>query len=449
MTRISYMPTNRPSVNSARYAIQECSVLQGMTGQEHLFVLVEHDRSTHAGEHAEVLTQGATEYGVPTLHVTTDRWVEILDLILRELPGAEADRERFLRLLSPTGVAYSAGPNKAFLIAAAFGVDTVHRRDSDHIPDQRADGPAFPGVLEAKAIGTLLGEVSPVTNRAAARVDRSSEPVYFVGSGMFGDPPHDRRDLLSLDARFVAQIEQLSSPDASLDDLLAEVHTYFIDEPATRYEDDFYELDRTGRTELGVSCLWRVFLELPEMPIHDTLGCDYFQKNLLYQLSRPVLFHSRKMRHEYDPERARGFGLERFVDYSMRDLRYLILWRVWTAHNRYIRAHVGEYLRSDGSLNATLYARGLADAAESVLPDTSGIPGSFADIYATAAASASGSAAERLRAVSDSARALGSLAVEQVRTGIDDFVWLIERWGDLVSCAPAVHGTLEKYTVRN
>jgi hypothetical protein len=448
MTRISYMPTNRPSMSAARYAMQECAVLQELSGQEHLFVLVEHDQSPHAGEHAEVLAQGATEYRVPTLHVTTERWNEILDRILREVPGAEAERDRFLRLLSPGGVAYSAGPNKAFLIAAALGVDTIHRRDSDHIPDLREDGPAFPGVLESGVIGRLLGEVSPVTNLATARVDRSDEPVYFVGSGMFGDPPHDRRDLLSLDSRYVAQIEQLSSPDESLDDLLAEVHTYFVDEPATRYEDDFYELDRTGRTELGVSCLWRVFLELPEMPIHDTLGCDYFQKNLLYQLSRPVLFHSRKMRHEYDSERARGFGLDRFVDYSMRDLRYLILWRVWVAHNRYIRAHVDEYLRPDGSLDASRYASGLVNAADHVLPDTVSIPGGFADIYAQASANTSGSQAERLLAVSDSARALGPLAVGQVREGIDDFIWLIERWGDLVSCAPAVRGILERFTAR-
>lgn len=448
MIRVSYMPTNRPSVDAVRYAMQECALLHQSSGLEHMFILVEHDQSPHTDEHAEVLAQSAVEYQVPTLHVTTGLWEELLDQVLRELPGAEGHRERFLHLLSPSGVAYSAGPNKAFLIAAGLGVDTVHRRDSDHVPDLRDDGPAFPGVLESKAIGRLLGEVSPVTNLASARVDRSSEPVYFVGSGMFGDPPHDRRDLLSLDARYVAQIEQLSSPGSSLDDLLEEVHNYFVDEPATRYDNDFYELDRTGRTELGVSCLWRVFLELPEMPIRDTLGCDYFQKNLLYQLGRPVLFHSRKMRHAYDPERADGFVLDRFVDYSLRDLRYLILWQVWSAHNRFIRTHVSEYLRPDGSLDASRYANGLATAADHILPDTAGIPESFADIYAAAAAKISGSQAERLLAVSNSARTLGPAAVQQVRQGIDDFVWLIERWGDLVSCAPALRGILEKSIVR-
>lgn len=423
-------------------------MLRERTGQEYLFLLVEHTKATYTDKHEKSLAHGAHEHGVPTLHLTPDRWEGLLSRILQAigLPGSEQQRIR--QLLSPRDIAYSAGPNKAFLVAATLGVDTLHRRDSDHVPDRRSDGIAFPGVLEAAAIGQPLNSVSSVANSDAAPAEQVGQPVYFVGSSMFGDPPHDRRDLLSLSDDYVINIEKLSSPRSTVEELRNEVHKYFIEEPAIRYDSDFYELDLTGRTELGVSCLQRIFLELPEMPIQDTLGCDYFQKNLLYQLGRPVLFHSRKMRHSYDTERASGLDLEKFILYSLRDLRYLILWRVWSSHNRYLRTHVEEYLLADGSLNADRYARGLASTAEEVLPQIEDIPAAYSEVYTAAARQATGVRADRLQAVADAATKLGTGAIEDVRRGLEDYTWLIVRWKGLIRNATSTREAIEPYIVR-
>ncbi|MGH8963750.1 MAG: DUF6271 family protein, partial [Actinomycetes bacterium] len=306
-------------------------------------LLVEHDDGDRISEHSAALDEDRSRHGVPVLHLTVSAWRRVLSGILAESGLDAADRDRAGNLLTRQGVAYGVGPNKAFLVSAALGVDTVHRRDSDHLPDTRDGGPTYPGLLETRAIGRPVREVSPITNADAVPPEQWDQIVLFTGSGMFGDPPHDRQELIAAGEEFGVRVLGLSSPWMSPENLLRDVRGYFVGESTIRYDDDFYAIDDSGRTELGVSCQRRIFLELPEMPIPNTLGCDYFQKNLLYQLDRPVMFHSRKMRHSYDARRAES-SVESYVDYSMRDLRYVVLWPIWSRHNENIRANPATFL---------------------------------------------------------------------------------------------------------
>lgn len=401
-------------------------------------VVIEHREDEHVTEHADRLRRLRDKAGAGTLHVTRAVWQEWLATVIESMDPSPRDETRFRRLLDPEGVAYSAGPNKAALIAAALGADVLHRRDSDLAVMDRSAGPAFPGVLESRAIGRSIEAVDPIANVDRVPTDERVGIVGFVGSAYWGDPPHDRRALLAIDPDFVVQIERLSSPNSSPEELRAEVEEYFVTEPALRYDDDFYEVDLTGRTELGVSCIVRIFLQLPEMPIADTLGCDYFQKNLLYQLGRPVLFHSRKMEHRYTDGDARRNDLRATTAYGLRDLRYLILWRVWSEHNRTIRSDPTRFVRADQQLDTDAYASSFDAALEQVQPSLASVPEGFARIHDDAAARSSGETRARLMAIAEAARHARDDVIEDVALGVSDFTWLTRRWSQLVDAATQV-----------
>jgi hypothetical protein len=434
MTRVLYVPTNRSCVPAISSGIAECSALVAETHEEHLFLLIEHSNGDWVDTHSEALEAQRSPHDVPVLHLTVDAWHRVLSAILEKSELDAADRRRVAGLLSRQGVAYGVGPNKAFLVAAALGVDTIHRRDSDHLPDTRDGNLIFPGLLETRAIGRLVRDISPLRNPDAVPSDQWDQVVLFAGSGMFGDPPHDRQELISAGEEFGVRVLGLSSPWMSPENLLRDVRGYFVRESTVRHSDDFYAIDDSGRTELGVSCLRRIFLELPEMPIPDTLGCDYVQKNLLYQLDRPVLYHSRKMQHVYEAARTES-STDTLVEYSMRDLRYVALWPIWSQHNENIRDDPAKFVRSDGSLDPHRYVASFRSALAEKLTERRGIARQFAQVYRDAAAQVDAKRALRLNAVAAEAERLDDAVVRQIGEGIEEFCWLTERWDALVRAA--------------
>lgn len=432
MPRAIYIPTDRPSTQAIDAALEECRVLAESTGQEYLFLLVEHRDAPHVGLHAKQLANAAGQAGsVRAVHVTPSAWERYLSDVLAQA-WDERDRARLTRLLSYPGVAYGIGPNKAALVAAALGIKVLHRRDSDHIPDHREDGIAFPGVLEALVIGRQLADVVP---HAAVNEEGARRRVRFVGSSMVGDPALDRRDLLMVDPRLVAAIHQLANPAATAEELRSAVRRNFTDEIATRYEHDFYRLDVRGDTEIGVSCMEGIFLQLPVMPLADTLGTDYVQKNLMYQIGWPVVFHSRKMVHRYAGGRSAREDVGAVTEYALRDLRYLILRRTRSAANEHLRTSPPVPPGDPDQLDLAAYADAWGAALSSEYPATLGMSEHYAAIYRSAAARAEGRQRDRLAAVARAAEELGSGANRDVAEGIADFRWLLGQWERLVGRA--------------
>ncbi len=432
MRSIVYIPTDRLSVRAIESALAECAAVEQLGGAPPVLAVIEHTDADHVSEHSRCIAALRKDNAGTVIHVTREAWGNWLASLLN---GVSADTDRLKRLLDPSAVAYGAGPNKAALLASALGAEVLHRRDSDLVVDQRPGGPALPIALERAAIGGRLAAVETVVNIESAKPDDHPKTVQFVASSYFGDPPHDRRNLLSVDPNLVVELELLANPGSSTSELTAEVDEYFVDEPGVRYDTDFYELDLTGRTELGVSCVADVFLDLPEMPITDTLGCDYFQKNLLYQLRRPVLFHSRKMQHVHIAGGARGSGPEAAIEYALRDLRYLILWRVWSRHNKGIRSDPNSFLTAEERLDGNVYAHGFEAALEEELPLLENLPAEYAGVYAKASAEAGLPLAEEFSAVAERVTADPREHLQHVADGILDFAWLTRLWPELIRSA--------------
>jgi Family of unknown function (DUF6271) len=432
MTRILYLPVHRPSLETVRQNLREAEALQTLTGDEVVYAVIEHWDAPFVSLHAGVLEELAAACAVRVEHVTRPRWELLLTRLVERVRLAEPVAARLCRLLHPTSVAYGAGPNKAALLAFAVSAEILHRRDSDHLVARQPDGaPRYPSVLEASAIGR---RADTVTTRSWPKPEMGELPVLLVASSMSGDPAHDRRDLFETRPDLVAELHELTGAPREPAAQLAAVTRYFRDEWDIDYAEDFVEPDLTGRGEVGVSCVRTLFEWLPEMPIADTLGCDYLQKNLTYQMELPIAFHSRKMIHRYDVTRTEP-GLDTAIDYALRDARYVLLRHVWVRANDLLRANrtsVLDGLRAADSSDYIAAFETARRADESYLHD---VARRYSDIHARGARLAAGDRAARLRAIATASADHAARLVEDVLSGVDDFVFLTALWPRLRAAA--------------
>jgi hypothetical protein len=149
------------------------------------------------------------------------------------------------------------------------------------------------------------------------------------------------------------------------------------------------------------------------------------------------MFQSRKMRHDHDAKRKQS-TVAQFVDYSLRDLRYVVLWPIWSRHNENLRNAPPTFVRADGSLDTDWYAGSFRQALAEKSHEARGTAHGFAQVFRDASRQGTGDSATRLSAVADAAAELGDTVVDQVATGIEEFCWLIERWHALVEAARSV-----------
>lgn len=430
--RILFVPTNRLSEAAIHWGIVEAARLADAERIEYVFVLIEQpSRSEYSLRHAQQISREAAQLRLPAFHVTSELWEQYQDLMLaRARPLSD---ERLIRsLLDTDRKAYGVAPNKVYLLAAALDVSVIHRRDSDHVPDLLGDSPRFPGELEAAAIGRTLAQIK-LSAAPRSREYRDEDVVYLAASSMYGEPPVDRRSLVSCGIEHLYALEQVAHPERSYWDVMARVDSYYIEEPHTRYEPDFLSLDMTGRSEIGVSCMKDTFLSLPELPMPETLGTDYMVKNSMYQLGRPVIFHSRKMHHVYDVDRQAPTATSA-IDYAMSDLRFLLLRKVLAAHNKALVADRRAYLLPNGAVNASAYASNLRMTLYGVDEIASGLAARFAAVYRCAGAGPGADAAINRR-IAATAEAMTAEITHQVASGLFEYCVLVDDWRKLVVAA--------------
>ncbi len=433
------MPSNRPGEDSIRDGIEESRFLQQSTGDSCLFILIEHG-PRYERAHAEMLVKFAGT-DVRYLQLTRDTWNSALASLLSACSFSAVVRERVRRLLAPEAVTYSGGPNKCFLVGAALGVTTLHRRDSDQVADIRDGTKAFPGVLEAAAIGKAITDL-PGASPGQDSTPAEHATIRFVGTSVFGDAGHDRRDLLASGEEHVVALERLSRPALTLGEAKAAVHRKFVEEPARRHEEDYWDSDEPGRVSVGASCVKDIFRELPEMPIESMLGSDYFQKSMLGALGYPVVFHSRKMRHTYEDARARNSDIAAVTGYALRDLRNVMFLPVRTGLCQEVQDRPHYFTYGDGRLRPDRLAAQLEATYHQQAPDLREIPQRYSEIYAAAADDATADVATRLRAVAAASARAKEAVNDDIRRGVADYSLLIRAWPELVAHAETIRPDL-------
>lgn len=428
-TNLLYVPTNRRCSDRLDELVREAQVIS-RSERSCTVALIEHQEAHWTPEHRQILNRARQTHAVDVLHVTHPAASLFLAGVIGRLGLDTPSAERLMAMLNPQELAYGAGPNKAALIAIALGSSTVHRRDSDVWVDDWPSGPAYPCVPEIEALGR------PVTELVRdAHAGAGDGVVQFVGTSAFGSPPQDRRDLWSAGEQFIVELERLGSPHRSAEYLLEDMRQYLIVDPETRYTDDFLEVDRIGRTVMSACAMTDIFRQLPEMPIHRALGSDYMQRMLLQDLGRPLVFHSRKVRHRYDKAREEHKDSDAVSDYAQRDLRHLMLWPILTHHREALKKSPRMFMNSDGTLDTARYAENLSKSLMEMLPVVSTTPAAFSSIYHTASEHVDdNNAAARLRRVADVV-ATSAIFVDEVAEGVLDYCFLCRHWPALVASA--------------
>ena len=428
-----FVPTNRDCSSSIPDRFQELAWASEQKNLNVTFCLIEHAVSAKiSGHHREIL-QNYADRGVSIIHLTEPIQRTMVKTLLSNERLSAFDRGRLSELLLPTGVSYGRGPNLASLLAAGLNCSSIHRRDSDVYIDPLRPN-SWPLELELGAIAVEPSEINTlvVRNLDDPTIERGAT-TKVVGTGTFGAATIDRRDLFSAGLEFAVAFQQLGRPGVPVEDVTSEAIGYLIEEPKIRYDEDFYEIDIDARVEMEACCLSELQNFLPEMPT-DVLGCDYMVKDLAWRIGQPILFHSRKMEHRYDPSRELYVDVQAAVDYAVRDLQYIQMGRIWRQQGTRMQEDLSQFW-DDSQLNADAYAASFREFANSSTAELVRVRTGAQKVYQDASRAVEGSIASRLAATAETIASLGSQIDQHVVSAVDDFAYLVEAWRGLAASA--------------
>jgi Family of unknown function (DUF6271) len=408
--RLLYTPTHRRCERSFESVQTELKFARHV-GETMLFLLIEHNLSdADSWSHARSL--GSID-SANVIHLTSALKREWIRQIVNRLRVGPEASGLLMALLVPQCTSYGQGPNLAYLAARSFGAQVVHRRDSD-VTLPHADRTA----VEMEVRGGSL----------------AATDIYVVGTGTFGDPTFDRRDLLAAGLEFLLDYQCLGNPNISRTQVRAEALDYLVDEPRRYYDDDFIVQDMDWQVEMEVCAIGRMFELVPEMPTCDMLGSDYMVKDVAYRTGCPILFHSRKWEHRYEGSRRFRARDSDLVSYYLRDLRYLQFGRIW--HEHWERRPIGYWTTT--TFSPEEFGRVFVEAALDIAPEVADVRLGAARVYQDAAESAGGLAGQRRSTVAQILRREGNRFDKVVLDAARNYALLIEYWPSLMDAAESV-----------
>ena len=136
------LPTHRECVATIELLAAEAAYGAATYGVEvELLILDSCDPLTYAG-HVAAVRALADAPGVSVTHLDEAAQREFLQRVITE--AGVAKPELIAQLMLPELASYGACTNRAFLIAAALGCESVHRRDSDLYFQTQAGRRLFP-----------------------------------------------------------------------------------------------------------------------------------------------------------------------------------------------------------------------------------------------------------------------------------------------------------------
>jgi hypothetical protein len=232
--------------------------------------------------------------------------------------------ELLLDLMLPDAVSYGACTNRAFLIAAALGCESVHRRDSD-IEFQLHDGePVYPIHHELASLGRTASEAAAGVTRVDLDPAHAGRPVVTAGASYVGDMSVDIAEMRELDPEAYFEVVSLwaaeGTPEPELRELVAESFLGSGDEPFQADEATLCLVDPM-RVDMGNISYYRVHEEIPLPPMTETIGSDYFLIHLVPDSRLPGVLHNRHVVNRHTPDRKSDAA---FHPYHLRFTKFFL-----------------------------------------------------------------------------------------------------------------------------
>jgi hypothetical protein len=310
-TYLYVIPTTR--LCAATIENLEHDFSQGTDSEGTSFLLLDQCDGGEAKVHHETLVRLAQRHPqVAFYHVLASEVDARVHQVVKDNSGFDAPQlERcFLAEYS-----YGMAANRISLVAAALGASSVHRRDSDVRLQFIEGAPLRPYEVERTFIGRSVGQLKEELNRPSVRgrfveLDLStyndSEPIQLVGGAYKGDWPIDYADLADNHLELLHDLIHQGRPTESRAYVEAMVRQKLLLGTRERYERDELRLPVRDMIEVGNYSLFEIFKQVPVPPVVRTSGIDYFYHSLLEALRLPLIYHNRRVLHEYSSERKPG-----------------------------------------------------------------------------------------------------------------------------------------------
>ncbi|NEA46445.1 DUF6271 family protein [Streptomyces sp. SID10815] len=317
------LPTNRACPATLTAMHQEAAHAAEHFGVAvDLLVLDSCDEATRA-EHARVLAALPPAPGVSVHHLGEEPQRAFLRRVIEHSGAPEP--ERLLDLMLPAGVSYGACTNRAFLLAAALGCRSVHRRDSDSAYQLHDGEPVFPVHHELPWLGRPAAEAAPAVTRTDLDPALAGRPVSLAGASFIGELSVDIAEIRHLDETVYEDVVGLWAPghwsDEQRRDLAAESFTGAGTAPFTGDDSTLALVDPMRVDMCNVAFDRDVYERFPLSPATDTIGSDYFLLHLVHDATLPGILHNRHIENFHTPERRTDSG---FQAYQLRFVKFLL-----------------------------------------------------------------------------------------------------------------------------
>ncbi|WP_282082300.1 DUF6271 family protein [Streptomyces tendae] len=341
--------------------------------------------------------------------------------------------ELLLDLMLPDGLSYGACTNRAFLIAAALGCESVHRRDSDS-RYQSVDGrTVFPVHHELLSLGERAADAAAgVTEPVALPDDLRERRVAMVGSSFVGELSVDIAQIRDADPAVYHDVVSLWAPEGwSAEQKRALVEESFTGagtEPFTADHSlltvvDPMRVDMCNIAFHGPTVSERV----PLPPARDTIGSDYFLIHLVHDARLPGVLHNRNIVNYYTGERRTGPG---FLAYQTRFAKFLLSMLYF--HHVYDRmAEAGDALLDE-------HGRVRPDTVAALARESTGLDTAENVRRLDALDTAYRRLGGRYTEFADLLAARRARLLDEARGDMADFALLTEAWESMVAAARAI-----------
>ncbi len=424
------LPTNRACVPAiADVAAEAAWAAREFGVQVHLLILDSADAATRE-EHAKAVADLPGTPGVLVHHLDEEHQRAFLRTVIdrarADLPAASADR--LLDLLLPDAVSYGACTDRAFLLAAALGCSSVHRRDSDSTYQLLDGEPVFPIHHELRSIGRRAAEAASGVTHHTLDPAHAQKPVALVGSSFIGELSVDLGEMRALDPAVYEEVVGLWGPA----DFTAEQRRELV---ADSFVGNGTEPFTRDRAVLDLPDIWRidmcnialdreVYERVPLPPANDTIGSDYFLHHLVLNAELPGVTHNRNIVNHYTPERRTDAG---FLAYQLRFTKFLLSMLYLRPVYDALEAAGGALLDADHHLRPALVAGFARDAAGADRTENH----RRLDVVDRAYRRLGG----RYAGFADHLRPLRERLLDEAQADIEAFALLVDAWGPLVRAA--------------
>ncbi|MBM2615060.1 hypothetical protein JIG36_05735 [Actinoplanes sp. LDG1-06] len=397
------VPTNRECTATLAEVVAEAEYAAGHFDVEvHLLVL---DSSEHFAEHAEVLRGAA--------HVSHLDEAAQRDFLRRVIGRSGVGKpDLMLDLMLPDRLSYGACTNRAFLIAAALGCESVHRRDSDSFFQTYGNEKIFPIHAELLSLGKPAREAVTTEDRLDPALRDAT--VEMVGASFVGEMSVDLGEVRDHDAYY--DLVSLWAADGTTDAEKREL----VDDSFTGsapFDGDRSTLSVVDpmRVDMHNIAFHGLHERIPLPPATDTIGSDYFLIHVADKAGLPGVLHNRHIVNFHTAERKTDTG---FLAYQMRFAKFILS----MAYLHFV------YERMTSDDPATIAA---------IVRMSTWQPRETNEAKADAMELAYRRLGGRFVHVADRIREDRQRLLVEARRDMDDFALLIDAWSSLVEAARA------------